>query len=493
LHIKFLKHGKGSIKKAVDYLMRERDHKNEKRPQVRVLKGNPNLMKKLEPALKNKHKYRSAVIAFAPEDQPTDEQISEVLAEFERVAFAGLEKNQYSFLAVDHGDHIHIIAPRIELTTGKSMNIAPPNWEKTYDPIRDYFNTKYNWKSPNIELYPQNKRIAPIEQLELPKEVKRAKIMINDAVLEQIEKGVIKNRADIKSYLAQIGEITREGKDYISLKPFGFKKAIRLKGAIFEKKFDIGRIAKEGGGDEREKYRGVQTSRNEELEKLEQTIKRIVNKRAQYNRSRYKRGLERNERADADDQGRADADKQKELDSSSIDRLAGIGRNYTVKDEATTGDDRKRSEIVAGKKLSNNSNLEWVATDREKKGRIIDDGIGRIAYATIERIRISREKSAKSGKRKGRAIGSIDVQNSATKQPDYRAIEQFWEQRRRRRFRKAFEVSIREFEQRLGQLIGKIDQTIAELENRLKAIPKIKPEIKPAPGPKKSNFSGLKL
>jgi len=93
MHIKFLKHGTGSIKKAVDYLTRQRDHKNEKRPQVRVLRGNPSLIKKLEPALKNKYKYSSAVIAFAPSDQLTNRQKNEVLNEFERVAFAGLEKN----------------------------------------------------------------------------------------------------------------------------------------------------------------------------------------------------------------------------------------------------------------------------------------------------------------------------------------------------------------------------------------------------------------
>jgi len=274
--------------------------------------------------------------------------------------------------------------------------------------------------------------------------------------------GTIKNRADIKSYLGQIGEITREGKDYISVKPNGFKKAIRLKGAIFEKKFDIGRIGRKDRGDESEKFGGIQKGRTEELEKLEQRVKRIIEKRAQYNFKRYSRS----EGSDADDQGRSDADENK----------ISIDDNY--------GGTRRSNLLFDGKK------------------RGLNDGIGRIAYATIERIRISREKSAKSGERKGRAIGSIDVQNSATKQPDYRGFEQYWEQRkreqRRRRFAKSFELSFREFERQLNQLIGKIDQTIEELENRLKelekqkAIPKIKPEIKPAPGPKK-NFSGPKL
>ena len=496
MHIKFLKHGTGSIKKAVDYLLRERDHKDDKRPKVRVLKGNPSLMKKLEPVLKFKHKYRSAVIAFSPVDRPTEKQKLEVLSVFENLAFAGLEKDQYSMLAVDHGDHIHIIVPRIELTTGKSLNIAPPGWQKTYDPLRDYFNLKYDWKSPNIELYPRNKRVAPIEQLNLPKEAKKAKTMINDAVLEQVEEGVIKNRAGIKSYLAQIGEITREGKDYISLKPFGFKKAIRLKGAMYEEKFDIERIGEEDRGEENQKYRRIQTSRAEELRRIREAVQRIANKRARYNVNRYKRS----EGAYARDQERADADKQKALADPNIDRLVNTGRNYPTQDEATTGDDRKRSEIVAREKLQNSPNQEWVATDREKKGRIIDDGIGRYAIKAIGRIERSRRRSALKREDERGTINAIIDKNNRPKQPYYRGFEQYWEQRkreqRRRRFGRTFEVSFREFEQQLHELVKQIDRTIEELEARLKELEKRKetpPKIKPAPGPKKSNFSGPKL
>jgi len=496
MHIKFLKHGTGSIKKAVNYLIRERDHKNEKRPKIRVLRGSPNLIKKLESALKNKNKYSSAVIAFAPSDRPTEKQKLEVLSVFENVAFAGLAKDQYSFLAVDHGDHIHIIAPRIELKTGKSLNIAPPNWQKTYDPIRDYFNLKYDWKSPNIEKYPQNKRVAPAHQLELPKEAKKAKQMINDTLIEQIEMGIIKNRADIKSYLGQIGEITREGKDYLSVKPFGFKKAIRLKGAIFEEKFDIERIGEEDRGNKNQKYRRIQTSRAEELRRIREAVQRIANKRARYNVNRYKRS----EGAYARDQERADADKQKALADPNIDRLVNTGRNYPTQDEATTGDDRKRSEIVAREKLQNSPNQEWVATDREKKGRIIDDGIGRYAIKAIGRIERSRRRSALKREDERGTINAIIDKNNRPKQPYYRGFEQYWEQRkreqRRRRFARAFGESFRQVERRLNELIWKIDRAIEELGARLKELEKRKetpPKIKPASGSKKSNFSGPKL
>ena len=44
-------------------------------------------------------RYRSVVIAWAPEDRPTDEQIEAVLDEFEKTAWAGLEPDRYAWTA----------------------------------------------------------------------------------------------------------------------------------------------------------------------------------------------------------------------------------------------------------------------------------------------------------------------------------------------------------------------------------------------------------
>lgn len=39
--------------------------------------------------------------------------------------------------------------PRIELDTGKALNIAPPGHEKYFDPLRDYFNYSKGWSRPD--------------------------------------------------------------------------------------------------------------------------------------------------------------------------------------------------------------------------------------------------------------------------------------------------------------------------------------------------------
>ena len=86
-------------------------------------------------ALQFEHKYTSGVIAWAPEDKPSDAQIGRVVDEFEKTAWAGLEPDRYAWAAVQHreagkGVHVHILAARVDLETGKSLNIVAPGWQK---------------------------------------------------------------------------------------------------------------------------------------------------------------------------------------------------------------------------------------------------------------------------------------------------------------------------------------------------------------------------
>ena len=81
-------------------------------------------------ALAFEHKYTSGVIAWAPDDTPTDAQIGAVVDAFERTAWAGLDLDRYAWAAVvyrerDGGVRVHVLAVRCDLETGRSLNIAP--------------------------------------------------------------------------------------------------------------------------------------------------------------------------------------------------------------------------------------------------------------------------------------------------------------------------------------------------------------------------------
>ena len=100
--IKFLARGTGSAAAAADYLTREQnlspeqeqdqdqDRDPEKNPEeVKVLRGHPHQVAAVADTLQFEHKYTSGVIAWAPEDKPSDAQIGRVVDEFEKTAWAG--------------------------------------------------------------------------------------------------------------------------------------------------------------------------------------------------------------------------------------------------------------------------------------------------------------------------------------------------------------------------------------------------------------------
>ena len=91
MHIKFLARGTGSARDAADYLLGERDATGKPREGVEVLRGNPDMVAAVADSLDFEHRYTSGVIAWAPDDQPTDEHIEAVLDAFEEAAWAGLE------------------------------------------------------------------------------------------------------------------------------------------------------------------------------------------------------------------------------------------------------------------------------------------------------------------------------------------------------------------------------------------------------------------
>ena len=114
MHIKFLARGTGSARGAADYLLGERDAVGKPREGVEVLRGNPDMVAAVADSLDFEHRYTSGVIAWAPDDQPTDEQIESVLDDFERTAWAGLEGDRYAWAAVLHrerggGAHVHVL------------------------------------------------------------------------------------------------------------------------------------------------------------------------------------------------------------------------------------------------------------------------------------------------------------------------------------------------------------------------------------------------
>ena len=242
-------HGTGDGDQPFDYLLGTHDHLGEERTEVTVLRGNPRLTAQLINSLTTKHRYTSGVVAWAPEDDPTPAEIEAVLDDIERTAFAGLKRDQYDWCCVLHRDakggvHVHYLIPRVELESGRAFNAFPPGWRKDFDALRDFWNHSKGWARPDDPARARDVQLGPMtpvaaSQLRAGLDVEPdPRLSITDWLVARIEAGLVGDRADIVASLAELGEINREGADYISVRLSPGAKPIRLKGAVYVNTFN---------------------------------------------------------------------------------------------------------------------------------------------------------------------------------------------------------------------------------------------------------------
>ena len=248
-HLSLCATGEDAGAGASSYVLRETDAKGMIRAEVKVLRGDPHLVGDIIDSLPFVHRYTSSVIAFAPEDQPTDKQIYAVVDDHIKLSSAGLEPDRFAVCAVLHredngGCHVHMLSARVDLKTGLSFNPAPPGHQYEFDQIVHHHNYLYGWARPDD---PERARThskghlhyknAAQLKLGLAVEVNK-KETIHDTIEQNVKLGKIKNRADVRAYLAELGEITRENDKTISVLVEGEKRAYKFKGSIYKADFD---------------------------------------------------------------------------------------------------------------------------------------------------------------------------------------------------------------------------------------------------------------
>lgn len=311
--IKFLRHGKGSAFKAMQYLLAKHDHLGQVRADVQALRGNGELFAAIADSSGFSQRYTSAVIAFAPTDAPTDADIEEVLDSFESLAFAGLKKEDYHLFAVLHEDddgskHIHVLTPRFHLGTQKSLNIAPPGHTSTFYPWRDHWNEKKGWASPKD---PSRRRAvkAPQHELRLNLEALKQGLELESnprdyiafSIEAAVHTGVAVDRDGVERFLREqvfkddyLGVVSRVTKNAISVRlrdeeSGELSRPMRLTGAFFDHDFNA------------DKWLALQEKTKKEesliqpkepdltlLKELEQAIEAKKEQRKRYNERHYK-------------------------------------------------------------------------------------------------------------------------------------------------------------------------------------------------------------
>ena len=247
----FSKHGTGGGKGPTEYVINPEREGREEKPPITV-RGDSELTKKLIDSLDFKWKYTSGVLSFAPDEVITPKMESEIIDRFESLAFAGLQQDQYNILWVRHshaGHHeLHFITPRVELETGKSLNIKPPGdrAREHFDDFRSEINAKYGLADPTDP--DREKNIAsPNHELKIASEALRKgekapdniRQLIDEVLTQRAVKGLIRSREDVLNHVKQLGlETTREGKNYITVSDPNSEGRWRLKGGLYAQDFE---------------------------------------------------------------------------------------------------------------------------------------------------------------------------------------------------------------------------------------------------------------
>ena len=282
----------------MDYLLNEREAQGT----AKLLQGDPELTRSLIDTSKFAQKSVVGVLSFE-EANLSEVKKREIMEQFEKSFMSGLEKEQYNILWVEHTDkgrlELNFVIPTQELTTGKRLQ---PYYHKAdlgmKDTFQDFINLKYDLSNPKN---PEKEQTVTVDDRKLhQKDYKELDLKLHSLVLE----GKLDNREEMVALLRESGvEVTREGKDYISVKLPESGKAQRLKGGIYGEEFrgieSIGRIR------EQETQRAREFNKRDvkqELGKLEERVKRQRESRASENEKRYAKQPKRvrNDRIHAD-------------------------------------------------------------------------------------------------------------------------------------------------------------------------------------------------
>lgn len=249
--IKFFNTGTGKSKSAIGYLLSTKDSDGKIRePSPEIFYGDKKLTAELIDSNTNKFKYTSGVIAFRDNEKPTTAQLNKIVKDFYQTFCPGLGPDRVNMFIVKHQDkgntELHFLVPMLDLKTMKSFNLSPPGrhsqqlakdfsaiWNDNLgyaqvveDPLKIIF-SQFDKKVPNGE------------------RIKKIKERVSQSISKGIRNGTLKNRDDFTNFLESRGcEITRKGKEYISVKFPGEKKAIKFKGPAFSANSDYKSLAK---------------------------------------------------------------------------------------------------------------------------------------------------------------------------------------------------------------------------------------------------------
>ncbi|MFP6168695.1 relaxase/mobilization nuclease domain-containing protein [Helicobacter pylori] len=284
--------GGGDGDGSVNYLLNERV----KQGTAKVLKGDANLTKSLLLSLTQKHKACVGCLSF--EEPNIDENLKhELIESFENALLTESMQNRYNILWVEHTDkgrlELNFVIPRIDLITQKAFTPYYHSADITrIDIWKDYINLKHVFTNPK-DLEKQHNMQFHNTKTPQGKELLETYEKLDKLIQENLGK-LFNSREDIINFLKDNQcEVTRQGKDYISVKLPNEPKTKRLKGFYYHEKFrsitDIREQIREARQRESQRERSNSYTTNNNHAELLRDLENKLHERIEHKQRYYER------------------------------------------------------------------------------------------------------------------------------------------------------------------------------------------------------------
>ncbi len=293
-----IKQGGGDGDGSVNYLLNERVEQGT----AKVLKGDSNLTKSLLLSLTQKHKACVGCLSF--EESNINESLKyELMESFENALLTESMQNRYNILWVEHTDkgrlELNFVIPRIDLITQKAFTPYYHSADITrIDIWKDYINLKHVFTNPK-DLEKQHNMQCHNTKTPQGKAIFKNYKELDNYLYNAVTQGLLNSRAEIIELLqASNYEITRQGKDYISVKLPNQQKAKRLKGFYYHETFrtiaDIREQLSEARQRESQRERSNSHTTNDNHAELLRELENKLHRHIEYKQQYYKQLLEFN-------------------------------------------------------------------------------------------------------------------------------------------------------------------------------------------------------
>jgi uncharacterized protein YihD (DUF1040 family) len=401
----------------------------------------------------------------------------EIMRRFEKMTFAGFERDRYDILWIEHTDknrlELNFVIPRIELSTGKAFN---PHWhqkdQKKLLLFQDIINSEFGFSNP----FAATKQKTLIQKLkglsEKGKKREEFKRELHDIIVDRIELGTIKSRDDILKFLTDAKIDFKKRKNSITIIRDN-KQKIRFQGIIYKEDYDGNREIKEIKRELESKHRSRDA---DELARAKRKLEEIVSYQANRNIEQYRANRKAHKSLRINKRSFRGRNPQDKRENSKEKHLQLLNRDYFSSGNV--------SWSIFDNEVHFKSNFNSIRGEKSNRSRDIEtrESQTQIHHKELEQRSGRGERTEIGIRQKDETVGSAVLLKEDYDGNRKELITEIARSREERReaitdiSRGIRENSERDFKRELESFRGDLNRIVSKIDDTLNRIEKIRTE-----------------